>query len=815
MRRLLVLGALALGAAACTKSGGTGVLAGFRGPQAIVAYTGKYPQGTGELVPLLAVAASRGDELRILNPETDLPLAAPNVAFPLSVPTLPRPVHLAAASLGDGGADALVVASGGSVLQLVGTWLDGSDPQARTFGVVATWDLEPLVGRGSQVLSLAGASIPGGAPSGAPPVAPALQGRAWILVGLSGGVDGLGGKLAVLELARGTDGSLDLAAPPEVKVLGFEPVALAPSPDRFHVYVATRDLLADATGRQVQGIAELDASGGLTAAWPVRVLDGRGPTAAVAAAILGERGVAGSDFGPPVLRVYAVLDPSGCGPTQRISCGIATFDPARGGLVADPSTPGSVPAQSYRAPIYVPALPLSIAVGMPPATGPQQCVAPLPSGEPGRCPTGFNEDGVQQQLMVLAPTSGQMWTTASMVVAAADGNSYILDLGRFYPTNDAFEFASETETNTSVGNAQNVAPASGPYLGLWFPIGTGPAPDPTADLLRLPDDLPKAIDVWPGYTPGQNWSLSWQGILPGLGQRAASIGRLADGDLYLAVQAPLGNEWMVGAVVGAPELGIHPGDVWPLGDLALFRPSSDATGGDVDPCPVPVASPDDPPIPHETVIRSILPPDPVLYPGGALRLATPAGSDLACLSASLAASPGKVFNWFASVRASGLLLVGEGLGYAGRPRIGERYALAWAEEDTLSGEELILARKARRIFYPWCFAPGCFRSVSGMDDLLETGPVVAFRPGVYCLDSGPCTSPPARDATITFSTLSGMVPMGRRPIGVAAGTGTIAFDKSQWPGSEFLGRVYYVTYVGDALLMLPPGQAFNQSKTIR
>ena len=815
MRRRLLLAALTLASAACSKSGGTGVLAGFRGPQAVVAFTGKRPMATGELVPLLAVAASRGDELRIIDPSSDLPVPAPNLAFPLSVPTLPRPVHLAAASLGDGGADALVVASGGSVVQLVGTWLDGTDPQAPTFGVVATWDLEALVGRGSQVLSLAGASVPGGAPAGDPPVAPAVQGRAWILVGLSGGVDGLGGKLAVLELARAADGSLDLAAPPEVKPLGFEPVGLAPSPDRFHVYVATRDFVADSAGRQVQGVAEIDAIGGLAAAWPVRGLDGRGPTSAVAAAILGERGVAGSDFGPPVLRVYAALDPSGCGPNQRISCGIATFDPPRGGLVADPSTPGSVPAQSYRAPIYVPALPLSIAVGMPPATGAQQCVAPLPSGEPGRCPSGFNDEGVQQQLTVLAPTSGQMWTTASMVVAAADGNSYILDLGRFYPVNDEFEFASETQTNTSVTSAGNFGPETGPFLGLWSPIGTDLAPDPTATLEYLPDDLPKAIEVWPGYTPGQNWSLSWQGILPGLGQRAATVGRLPDGDLYLAVQAPLGTDWIVGAVVGAPELGIHAADAWPVGDIALFRPVSDATGGDVDPCPVPVADPDGPAVPHETVIRSILPPDPVLYPGGALRLATPPGSDLACLSEALAAEPGKVFSWFATVRASGLLLVGDGVGYAGRPRIGERYALAWADEDALSGEELILARKARRVFYPWCFAAGCFRSIQGMNDLLQTGPVVAFRPGVYCVDSGACSSLPARDAIITFTTLSGMFPMGRRPLSVAAGTSSIAFDKSQWPDSEFLGRVYYVTYVGDALLMLPPGQAFNQSKTIR
>jgi hypothetical protein len=815
MRRCLVLAALALGSAACTNSSGTGVLAGFRGPEAVVAYTGKRPFGTGALVPLVAVAASRGDELRLINPETDLPVAAPNVAFPLAVPTLPRPVHLAATSLGDGGADALVVASGGSVVQLVATWLDGTDPKAPDVGVVATWDLEPFVGRGSQVLSLAAAPVPGGPPSGDPPVAPALAGRAWVLVGLSGGVDGQGGKLAVLELARGTGGAVELAGPPEVKVLGFEPVALAPSPDRFHLYVATRDPIPDATGRQVLGVAEIDAGGGLTAAWPARGLDGRGPTAAVAAAILGERGVAGSDFGPPVLRVYAVLDPSGCGPTQPINCGIATFDPPRGGLVVDPSTPGSVPPQAYRSPIYVPALPLAISVAMPPATGPQQCVAPLPSGEPGRCPSGFNDDGTRQQLMVLAPTSGQMWTTASMVVTAGDGNSYVLDLGRFYPTNDEFEFQSETQTNTSVSGANSIGPPSGPFLGLWFPIGTGPAPEPDADLLTLPKDLPKAFQVWPGYTPGENWALSWQGILPGLGQVAATIGRLPDGDLYLAVQAPLGNEWIVGAVVGAPELAIHPSDAWPEGDLALFRPASDATGGEVDPCPVPVANPGDPSIPHEGVIRSILPPDPVLFPGGALRLSTPPGGDLACLSTALAATPGRVFHWFASVRASGLLLVGNNLGYAGRPKIGERYALAWADEDALSGEALILARKARRIFYPWCFAAGCFRVIPGMDDLLETGPVVAFRPGVYCLDSGACTSLPVRDAMITFSTQSGMLPMGRRPLGVAAGTGAISLDKSQWSSLAYLGRVYYVTYVGDTLLMLPPGQAFNQSKTIR
>jgi hypothetical protein len=813
VRRLALAAAAALAAAGCSSPGGA-VIGGFRGPQAVAAFMGVNPMGGTRLAPLLAIAASRGDELRIVDPASDQVVRSPNVAYPLAVPTLPRPIHLAAASLGDGGADVLVVASGGSTLQLVSTWLDGLAPGGSGAGVVATWDLEPVVGKGSQILALAGAAVPGGPAGGDPPVAPAAAGKAWILVGLSGGIDGLGGKLAVLEFARGPGGTVELAAAPAVKVLGFEPAALAPSPDNHHVYCGTPDVIQEPGGRQVQGVAELDASGGLGAAWPVRGLDGRGPTSAVAAAILGERGVPGNDFGPPVARVYAALDPSGCGPQRPIACGIATFDPALGGLAADPSTPGPVPGQSYRAPLYVPALPFTLAVGMPPAAGPLRCVAPLPAGTAGRCPDGVNEAGAQQALMALATASGQTWTTAAMVVAAANGNSYVLDLGRFAPANDALAFGAATSTKVTAAEA--VDPASGPSLGLYAPIGAGLLPEPGASLVHLPKELPGAIGVWPGFTPADRFTLAWQGPLPGLLGRPVTLGRLSDGALYLAFQQPVGTEWDVKAFVGSPELGIHAADAWPAGDIAQFGPAVEPGEADRDPCPLPKDQEADPAVLHEAGIQSILPPDPVLHPGGALRLATPQpGSDLACLSDALAASPGKTFQWFANVRASGLVLSGALLGYAGRPELGRRYELAWKDEAGVSGEALVLARKARRIFYPWCSGSDCSQAIPGMEDQLQPGPVLAFRAGVYCPDAASCGLLPTRDAAIRFDTQSGMQPMARRPPGVAQGTAAVSFDKSSLPGQEGLGRVFYVTYVGDALLMLPPGRPADQSRAIR
>jgi hypothetical protein len=97
--------------------------------------------------------------------------------------------------------------------------------------------------------------------------------------------------------------------------------------------------------------------------------------------------------------------------------------------------------------------------------------------------------------------------------------------------------------------------------------------------------------------------------------------------------------------------------------------------------------------------------------------------------------------------------------------------------------------------------------------------VIGFRLGRFCptgvTGCNPQTSPPARDAGISFTTVSGVLPMSRRPLNTSGGTNVTTFDKSLLGGQEYLGRVFYSTFVGDALFMAPPGLDVGQTRTIR
>jgi hypothetical protein len=876
-----LLGLMALLATACS-SGATVLSADFRGPAAVAGFWGAGDETTG-LVPWLAVASSRGDELRLIDPATDRPQRSANLAFPLSIPTLARPFHLASGSLQDGGPDALVVASSGLLIQLVGTWYT---PVNRTplIAVAAQWDLTNLVEPGSEILALTIAAVPSGEPAGVPPVYAATPGKAWVVAALSGGSSGGAGKLVVLEVARGDGGSIALAGAAQVKPLGFDAVAISAAPDNFHLYLATGDPIPGPNGgASVFGIAEVDASGGLTQPWAVRGLDGRAPTTTVAAAIVGERKVeTWWDFDAPALRVYAAIAPSGCGPLERIECGIATFDPARGGLAADPAPDiGYVPKQSYRAPMRSASIPLAVGVAMPPenpgtvapglVNGSQVCFSPATPGNPlPVCPDAglpgggfvlFNGNGIAQRFMQLAAGS-LWWSTASMLVATGDGNTFLVDLGRFGPLNFVSALNDPT-TRTQVVKALPVGPA-GPAGGtalLGFPDNTSAVSLLTSKGVVDTDPLEMINDItiWPGFTKSESWLASYQGVLPSLASRRGVVGLAADGaSLYVALQEayspppsgvlPASTPWVPGLEVGSPVFGIHAADVpGQTGDITQFIL-------DTDPCTptrpnwvptgtlTPVYDSTKPPQAHEAPIGSLLPPDPVLYPSGALLLALPTDPTLAgeyaCLVDALRQQPGNVFTAFQTVatsttdylrgiwiRAGGFLLVGSSSGYAGRPALGVRYNFAWADEESLSGEALLVARKARRFWYPAYYEscdlePGCYTGFPEMIDPMEPGPVVGFTLGSYCqtsvtpADCNAATSPPARDAGVSFATTSGFAPVTRRPLNASVGTSTSTFDKSLI-GQENKGRVYYTTFAGGALFDVPPGLDSGQSVTIR
>ncbi len=881
MKRIALAAALAF--SACS-SGSPIIPAGFDGPVAIAPFMGINPDSPDAgLVPLLAVASFRGNDLVLVDPFDDFPVAGPNISWALSIPTLQRPSFLEARSLGDGLADLLVVAGPEPRVQVVGTWLDGTTG----YGVVATLDLSGQVGAGAQILSMALAAVPEGPQTGTPPMAPAAVGRAWIVVGLTDVNDPTGGQLLVLEMARQADGSIALASAPVAKPLGFPPAAVAAAPDNVHVYVASQQPIQDSSGQLVLGIAEVDASSGLGAAWPVRAFDARGAgTFSIIAAFVGERTQENFyTFAPPALRVYASLDPSGCGPERDIACGVATFDPATGGLASDPAVPGppgwSVPTQSYRTPMPVASLPIAVGIA-PPATAPgpdapgkpfgsQVCYSPASTGVLlPLCPTvtevpttpPFNGGGAPQSFMLLAPPTGQIWTSVTGLVTAIDGLAYIQDLGRFGPVN-AVSMLNDDNTRTKALGATAVVPA-GP-LGnsslFGFPDGTAAIglwlDGSPSKVVSNATDLAEAITVWPGFTKDDRWLVSYQGVLPGLAQRRAVLGLSGDATLYLAIQEaavpsvdgvlPDDSYWVPGAIVARPDLGIHtlerdgtPGDI---GQFLLdndpcpsTRPNWIPTGGTV-----PVYDPTKAPLAHEAVVASLLAPDEVLYPGGSMRLspvvdpsADPAlATEYQCLVAWFQRPenarrvltafrnnpPSSDFPRGAWVRAGGLLLSGSVAGYAGRPIMDVSYQLAWTDEAGLTGEALLLARKARRFYYPSAYPTRPYSAYPDMDDPMQPGPAVGFRVGRFCLTTVPgCdaeTSPPVRDAGVDFVTQSGLVALSRRPTSSAGGTSVTSFDKSIFPGLEYVGRVFYATFTGDMLMMIPPGLDVGQTITIR
>jgi hypothetical protein len=190
-----------------------------------------------------------------------------------------------------------------------------------------------------------------------------------------------------------------------------------------------------------------------------------------------------------------------------------------------------------------------------------------------------------------------------------------------------------------------------------------------------------------------------------------------------------------------------------------------------------------------------------------------------------------------TVRSAGLLLTGVSTGYAGRPELETRYNLAWQPEDPLlalcaffgptspqppafcdaacrsSCEALVLARRARRFYYPsepaCSGGTPCYDGFPEMIDPLGTGPAIGFRVG---LNPGQTL---ARDAHVTFATQDGVVPMSRAPSVTSVPTAVTSLDKSQLPGGSELGTVFYATYLSDALLEAPPGVAAGSAKTFR
>lgn len=853
-RAPLIIAAFAL--AACGNNSRLG--AQFHKPVAMAVFDGFIHTrlGAGKPSPCLAVVSSAGDELRIVDLVSNTVVPSPGMVFPLSVSTDPLPFKVASASLGDNLADLLVVASVGKLaLQVVQTWDSASGAM---IVMPAQVDLSAALGSasaGTSVLSLLGL--------------PLAAGTARILVGVTGG------KLLVVDFTRDPGGSGAIIPPDPasiaVKTLGFDPVDLAYDvADSTVVYAATRDLITDSdahAGFQTFGVAAIKTTADATQTWPIQALkagpasSAGAPTRLVAAATLAERQPDHPEhFLPPARRVYAALDEGeaagsggqswGCGLNHDLSCGIVTIDPALDpttgrstNLADDPATgyqpAGGVPAQSYRAPFVLPAAPLAMAITLPPSSGGQRCVPPRIGGtdsSAGNCPLDPNDstkDLLQADagtaFLPLAASSGQRWTTAAMVVAAGDGNPYIVDLGRMAVADDVSLLNSDN-TRTKVSTAVSLVPLPSKDLvqpsvdhfglGLHTDVtGSGSVADSVTSDSSL---LASAIWVTPGYTPAALWTITHHGSLPGLVTRTATIAN--DGtDIWVALQNQGTPPQSLGDIVD-PALGVQVGDY-----VDIVQPSAGACAGHLN---------SNGQGQGRGRVTAILAPD-AARPGGALQLAELDADDSERqdgLGSNCAfPSAGTTSTVIITVRTSGLVLMGAGTTYGGRPAFDVAYSFRWQDEAPLVAlcpdspeaahrsawstnraacESLAIARRARRFYYPEelcsigqaCQTNGWYPNfIDG--NALTTGPVVEFRVGAY-----PVGEAPAIGSYVAFNTLSGLVPMARGMTSPTVPSAALAYDRTRVP-TEFNpsapGDVpaFYVAFVSDELVVIPPGSS--------
>jgi hypothetical protein len=853
---------VAIALAGCAKSTSR-PSAKMKGPTGVALFRGYAADAPGTLRQLVAVSNTRGDDLRVIDAMTNQVLLGPTLVAALTIPTESRPTLIAAGRLDDldgtgtGVAalpDLLVVAPRGLVarpsqpdqfaaaIQVVVTW----DPAMRVDRTIDLGDVAP------DAIITALAVIPEARPDGT-----RLPGTARVVIGLSDGglltiqaTRAVGSEAIVLGDPSRLDlgitrqdlafTPLDLASPPYD--LAFPAPDPAPVPGWNRLYLATTDPIPGPGG--VLGVAELDVTG-TPGAWPVRAISGRIGTTRVAAA-----GVAPfidndpdatipdfDQFGPVVPRVYAAVDLSACGRDRSMPCGVAVIDPVAGGLAADPA--GELP---YQLPFQVDGEVVSLAVSGPPQE----------SDRPG--------------YLQLAPASGRRWTQSMGAISSSVGRIYIADLSHFALANDVSSLVGNTRTR--VTSAASLVPSlTSNTIGLWQwlipkdPEVTWP--------LYIDTFAVFGVGVTPGYTPNDDWFVTYQGVMPGLGSRLA-VARVPAGPLQPPTQVALQqateltgpgtSPWRSVVRVYDPRLAIQPFDI------------VEVSGFETGVCPLGK---------FEMVVTGLLPPT-ADAPGGAIALA-PAGSqptnDGQTLPANPSCLPAGDSPVTVTVRAWGYVLLGSRTGYGGRPqeihdpRDGTpAFELRYEDEDLLSCpimpdrpddwppaaadvaaceadvvgcratcERLALARRARRLFYVTSrcannHEQACYNTwvelapfVNGDPQPLQlplplafplpTGPVVAFKLGVQRDEGG--FDPPERGAYLTFSTGSGYAPSARVPYNGTAVTGAVMpgrvllYDRTETTGLTTDGIHGFAAFVDNLVLEFASGSAAQNSTTIR
>ena len=829
MNRLVSTLLLAALMAGCAKNTSRPSLR-LNGPTGVVVYRGHGTSQPGKLRHLLAVANTRGDDLRIIDAVTDQAEASPTLVGALSVPTEPRPSYLAAGRLGDLDAalapvdrpDLLVVAPAGLVqrpglpgqfgaaIQLVNTW-DDLTTVAQTIDL---GDLAPEAALASLVVAPLWRPEAGGWVRQA--------GAALIVAGLTDG------SLVTLEAIRAAGSDAITLQPPVSQDLGFTALDLAVSPSGGLLYAATLDPLPGG----VLGVAELDLAG-IPGALSVRGLSARVGTVQVAAIdvapFIDNNPTAQvpdfDQFGPALPRVLAALDNRACGRDRSVPCGVAIIDQVTGQLAADPA--GLLP---YQMPIQVEGEVVDIAVSG----------APKVSTSPG--------------FLTLAPGSGVRWTQSIAAISSSSGRIYIADLSHFALANDISSLNGSNRarpiSSASLGPSEQSYP-----VGVWARTESGTAG--TYALLQGANAF-LGIGVTPGFTPTDSWTVAWQGVLPGLAARlgvawVATGGAPAPERVALqeatGLTAPGSEAWRSVVRVYDPRLAIRsfdivevsgfPAGICPLGrfDLevtGILPPSVEAPGGSLT-----VAAAASQP----TNSGQVVPADPTCLPTGAMTKVT------------------------LTVRSSGYVAAGQAVGYVGRPvevsdpasSAEPPFQVRYENEDLLSCpimpdepdawpppaaaiasceadvaacratcERLVIARRARRLFYVTnrCSIArevACYNSwvmpPSGLGFPLPNGPVISFKLAVYRANGG--YEPPQRGGFLTFSTASGFSPTVRVPyLGGASASavlpgGVVLHDRTEATGTATDGIHGFAAFTGNMVLDFASGSSGQSAVTIR
>ena len=819
----------------------------MQGPTGVALFRGYDADLPGSLRHLVAVSNTRGDDLRIIDAVTDKVLLGPTLVAALTIPTESRPTLIAAGRLEDLDASGAAVGAHPDLLVVAPRGLVARPTQVGQFAAaiqqVVTWEPAMRVHRTFDLGDLAPDAIVSAlavVPVRRPDGAGGWIGSARVAIGLSDG------GLITMEASR-TAGSeaIELAAPVRQE-LGFTALDFASTADGSHLYAATLDPIPGPGG--LLGVADLDMTGA-PGAFPVRAIPARAGTTRlgfqeVAPFVDSDPNASIPDFdqfGPVVPRVFAAIDQSACGRDRSVPCGVAVIDPVAGTLAADPAG-----EMAFQMPFQMGGEVVDLA-----AIGP-----PLHSDNPG--------------YLTLAPGSGKRWTQSMGAVSSSAGPVYLADLSHFALANDVSSLVGSARARV-VSSLSWVPTLTSNTIGLWQLLVPLNPNDPKSKMKSYIDAFAVAgVGVTPGYTPTDNWFVTYQGVLPGLGNRlgVAQVPSAGQPPAQVALQEDVAQagaatpSWRSVVRVYDPRLAIQPHDIVEVGGFAtgvcprgafemevtgILPPTADAPGGSLAIVPAPV---------QPTHAGQSLPADPACLPAGTSKVAI-------------------------TIRTWGYALVGNSTGYAGRPQevldpMDETvpyFQLKYEDEDLLSCpimpdapeawppppadvaaceadaaacratcERLLLARKARRIFYVTnrCadkHEQTCYNTWVQLADTLTTGETQLWKwpkPLTFPLPKGPAVyfklsvqrdeggdAPPERGAYLGFSTGSGYSPAIRVPYSGSGITGAVLpgrvllHDRTEATGVSTDGIHGFAAFIDNLVLEFAAGSAGQNATVIR